>query len=460
MKQTLQNYFLTAALSLTICSSCSSTSKVRVDGMDVVQQGYTLANVSVRGVTSVILTGGAEEVLDNSTISLDSDDARLMLQNIDRQEWQSSDLCSKVFIAGEPLNIGINAQLVNYYNGLCVKPIVGDNYSPAVIYNATGESFATELGTIYIADEIPTGDDKMVSMMLKRGHMAVVSENPDGTGASRVYIASSKCMDISLESDLHERVSFMRIQPWSYVAKRGMGGGYDERHNDLNITWFYNWGIKRESTPEIDFAPMFWSQSSEAGINKVVAQKMTNHILSFNEPDGDDQANLSPEEAANRYPELLKCGLRIGSPACREGHWNSWLSDFMEICKERKYRVDFIATHWYDWGDWGKTNDPTPEDVDSIVQRFKRDIDRCYAKYGLPIWITEFNANKNRLTNIQIEFLKRAIPMLEAHPHVERYAYFQPFGGNGDFFKDGKLTQTAKAYSSYPSTPSIPESTL
>lgn len=69
--------------------------------------------------------------------------------------------------------------------------------------------------------------------------------------------------------------------------------------------------------------------------------------------------------------------------------------------------------------------------------------------------VTEFNANTNRDTETQIRFLEKALPMLEAHPHVERYAYFQPSKGTGDFQdEDGNLTEVAKAYGKTYSSPS------
>lgn len=40
--------------------------------------------------------------------------------------------------------------------------------------------------------------------------------------------------------------------------------------------------------------------------------------------------------------------------------------------------------------------------------------------------------------------------MLESHPHVERYAYFQPSKGTGDFLDDdGNLTDVAKPMVKY-----------
>ena len=284
----------------------------------------------------------------------------------------------------------------------------------------------------------------------------VVAENEDGTGAGRVYIAAEQELEAELDASLSKRVSFVRVLPWNYATKRGIGGNFAQKE-ELGLSWFYTWGVSDLESPRIDYVPMCWSGCDEALVRRIVAKPFLTHVLSFNEPDGKDQANLSPQQAVDRYARILKTGLRVGSPACTEGRWKTWLAEFMKGCRERNYRVDFIAIHWYDWGNWIPMKNPslTDRQIDQMVARFKKDIDDCYAKYGLPIWITEFNANKNRLTDVQIRFLEKAIPMLEAHPHVERYAYFQPFGGNGDFLRNGTLTEVARAYDGQPSTAAL-----
>lgn len=414
---------------------------------------YNSVDVMVKGVSSLILKGSIDNVIVNSTINLEGGDAWLFFTNVDIDKFRESDLPSKIKINSENIKEGVNVDFIRYYNGLYLKPRVG-NYVPLYLYKENDETaYPVNLDKVYTGSEIPVGDNAVSKIMLKRGHMLVMADNADGTGNSKVFVAENNNLEIKLDDDLKNKVSFMRTVPWNYVTKKGIGGKFALR-KELGITWHYRWGTYEEdaTTFEQDYVPMFWSKATEDVINKVFQMKLTNHVLSFNEPDGADQANLTPEVALERYPAILKLGLRTGSPACKEGQWKNWLAEFMEGCKQKNYRVDFIAIHWYDWGN---TNDPSPENIDAMVNRLKNDIDNCYAKYGLPIWITEFNANTNRDSETQIRFLEKALPMLEAHPHVERYAYFQPSKGTGDFLdENGNLTEVAKAYGKTYSTPS------
>lgn len=417
---------------------------------------YNSVDVTVKGVSSLILKGSIDNVIVNSTINLEGGDAWLFFTNIDIDKFRESDLPGKIKIDSKNIEEGVNVDFIRYYNGLYIKPKV-ENYVPLYLYKDNDETaYPVNLDKVYTGSEIPVGDNAVSKIMLKRGHMLVMADNADGTGNSKVFVAEKNNIEITLDDDLKNKVSFMRTVPWNYITKKGIGGKFALR-KELGITWHYRWGTFDDdsTTFEQDYVPMFWSKATDDVINKVFQKKLTNHVLSFNEPDGAEQANLTPEEALNRYPAILRLGLRTGSPACKEGQWKNWLSEFMEGCKQKNYRVDFIAIHWYDWGNWGNTNDPSPDDIDAMVNRLKNDIDNCYAKYGLPIWITEFNANTNRDTETQIRFLEKALPMLEAHQHVERYAYFQPSKGTGDFQdEDGNLTEVAKAYGKTYSSPS------
>lgn len=417
---------------------------------------YNSVNVTVKGLSSLILNGTASTVLVNSTVNLEGDDAWLFFTYINMDEFRKSGLMDKIKIDSKNIEEGVNVDLIRYYNGVYLKP-KANNYAPLYLYGNDDETaYPVNLYKIYAGGEIPVGDNAVNRIMLKRGHMLVMADNSDGTGNSKVFVAEKNNVELTLDDDLKNKVSFLRVVPWNYITKKGIGGKFPLR-DEVGIIWHYRWGVYPEdsTTFEHDYVPMFWSKAASDVIDKVSQMRLTNHVLSFNEPDGKEQANLTPEEALNRYPAILKLGLRTGSPACKEGQWKNWLSEFMEGCKQRNYRVDFIAIHWYDWGNWGSTQDPSPENIDAMVNRLKNDIDNCYAKYGLPIWITEFNANTNRDTETQIRFLEKALPMLEAHPHVERYAYFQPSKGTGDFLdENGNLTEVAKAYGKTYSTPS------
>jgi hypothetical protein len=93
----------------------------------------------------------------------------------------------------------------------------------------------------------------------------------------------------------------------------------------------------------------------------------------------------------------------------------------MAGAKARGYRVDFITVHWYG-GDF--STGPAVQELESYLQAI-------YARYHLPIWVTEF-----ALTNYsggtatfpteaqQAAFLTAATQMLDGLSYVQRYAWF------------------------------------
>jgi Glycosyl hydrolase catalytic core len=73
--------------------------------------------------------------------------------------------------------------------------------------------------------------------------------------------------------------------------------------------------------------------------------------------------------------------MRLGSPAVAWGAADSgrWLDQFMAGAKQRGCRVDFIALRWYG-SDFSA----------AAVGQLKSYLRQVYAKYRLPIWLTEF----------------------------------------------------------------------
>ena len=133
------------------------------------------------------------------------------------------------------------------------------------------------------------------------------------------------------------------------------------------------------------------------------------------------------------------------SPACRQEAVFNWLDSFNQLAIENDIRIDVIALHWYDWGSDPQNSINT--DPQSIFNRFKSYLNQVYNLYGLPIWITEFNANKYRSVEVNRQFMELAIPYLESLDFVERYSWFEPNPvapanfGNGEYFDPiGNLT--------------------
>ena len=190
---------------------------------------------------------------------------------------------------------------------------------------------------------------------------------------------------------------------------------------------------------------MSWGAAgtSAPALADYLAMNQVNHLLGFNESDNCfDQSGqygnpklCNVPTAVELYKNLQKVGLRLGSPATREEgaqNTNGWLNQFITECEEASIRIDFVALHWYDWESSPLNNRVVP--ASQIFRRFKRYLSNAYHRHRKPLWITEFNANRHRSTEIQNEFLELALPYLESIGYVERYSYFQPNGGAGDFF--------------------------
>ncbi|SDD18689.1 Por secretion system C-terminal sorting domain-containing protein [Algoriphagus faecimaris] len=458
-----------------------------IEGAEITARGSIHFACDQKGMTVVSSRMMVEGSLEQGVLSLDGE-STVKTQN---EEWNSSfsvnflDPASWLYV-GEvnPLElqehldqvmisneIGIldqNFRINQYYQkGAIIRPLNG-NFSPLEGYASSGGAGAPfQEDIIYKGGAIPLGDNSLSSFILKRGFMVTLANNPDGTGKSKVYIASEEDLMVDdLPASMQGNVSFLRVVPWNWVTKKGTGGFFDE----LDAGWYYNWGLSAVSRPNYDYVPMAWGAggASPANIQNLINKKKPSHVLGFNESDncngesGQFNNLCEPAVAVAYYENLMGLGVRLGSPAPRENGPTGWLREFNEIAKARDVRFDFVAVHWYDWGS-GPANSPNANPQE-IFNRFKAYLNNVHQIYNLPIWITEFNANPNRGNAIQEEFLKLALPYLESLDYVERYAYFQPNPNNSQndvepaFYYDeaGNLTNIGLLYLNHESTPSIP----
>lgn len=177
------------------------------------------------------------------------------------------------------------------------------------------------------------------------------------------------------------------------------------------------------TTAASEFVPMIWNGAQMSQLAVLAGKTPGGPLLTFNEPDHPQQANMTVNDALALWPQLLASGMRLGSPAVtpddtlRKG---GWLDTFMSQAKTLGYRVDFIAVHYY----------ATDQDVGA----FKAFLDQVYAKYQLPIWVTEWSLadwnNTGRFTAAQQEaFFVAGSQMLDDLPFVERQAWFSAYSG-------------------------------
>jgi len=382
-------------------------------------------------------------------------------------------LRKSVWISAEMRSIQISIGLMAIFLGLAPW---GAYAGPALtLYDQAGlggtSATLTNTYTIFSSNSIPAGlNDATSSFRLEQGYMVIVADQPNGLQPSRTYIASEGPLVVStLPAELDNKISFIRIVPWKNTPKKGLCEKNDGIVQLVDPDWYYNWAASvalGQSVTNREFVPMSWGHTGSypAAITNYLAMTQATHLLSFNEPDYPDAqsgqwGNLYIVSTAVVYhTELQKAGLRLGSPAtCEEnaGRTNGWLTYFMQEAEAADIRVDYVAVHWYDWGNNPAVNtNPTPE---SVLSRLKSYLSNCYHLYHKPIWITEFCANDYRPREIHDDFLKIAMPYLDSVGYVERYAYYATGGGSTTnyYFVDGSsnLTTTGYIYRDHVSTP-------
>jgi hypothetical protein len=341
--------------------------------------------------------------------------------------------------------------LLAFSNQLNAQLIIHQNY------DQTGTNATCASSTIYKAATIPGGlNDGIKSITLSQGFQAVLAVNEDGSGESFCYRATTSNVTANLALALQDKISFLRVLPITSVNKKGSCSNSDPVPALLNASWFYDWGVNDNSAAGREYALMAWDENwvdTEAKIDGYIAKPNITSLLTFNEPDGIGQANITWYNGASLYKRLLRTGYRMGSPATTEGEYNDWLLKFMNRANRDSLRVDYVAVHWYDWGGWFSGGFQVNPDVNLLFNRFKNYISAAYNLYKKPIWITEFNANVNRPTAVHQAFMALALPWLETNPQVERYSYF--FEDSSPEAVSGVLTPLGQFYKDHISTPAI-----
>ena len=371
-----------------------------------------------------------------------------------------------IFYEDQQLSYPENIRFDNYYNDGSLVRINSDQFSNLTVFsenNLEGGSANISNNTVFEGESIPNNlNDDVSSLKLNKGYMATFAENEDGTGKSKVFIASENDIIINILPEyLDNKISFIRVIPWNWVTKKGTAGDTQSMNNN----WFYKWSNNGSSDMSREYTPMAWGKGAADDLNdiEIIKQKYkSTHLLAFNEPDNcNDQSGqygnmCVVDTSLVYYKNLLKTGLRMVSPATRQGEVFSWLNEFNYKAENQEIRIDVIAVHWYDWNS-NPENSPNANPQD-IYNRFVNYLENVHNLYGLPIWITEFNANRYRNEWVHRQFLQLALPYLEETEYIERYSFFPPVTDQADFFdENNNYTQIGEFYSNFNSTKSIAE---
>jgi RNA polymerase sigma factor (sigma-70 family) len=197
-------------------------------------------------------------------------------------------------------------------------------------------------------------------------------------------------------------------------------------------SWYYTWsaGPGVSAPSGVSFVPMIWGAANVTSATLAQVRGEGHILLGFNEPDLASQSNLTVSNALSLWPKLMATGMTLGSPAVADDAATpgSWLARFMSGAHARGYRVNFITVHWYG-GDFATA---------AAVSQLKSYLQAIYARYHLPIWLTEFGlANFGGSPAFptaaqQAAFLTAATTMLGKLDYIQRYAWFALPVSSGD----------------------------
>eukprot|EP00884_Botryococcus_braunii_P022816 jgi/Botrbrau1/9218/Bobra.0028s0014.1 len=238
------------------------------------------------------------------------------------------------------------------------------------------------------------------------------------------------------------------VQP-SYnanIQKRGVSWGFDDSHiaADLRalapgVSWWYSWGasgskyaeqdLKTSKDLGLEFVPMQWANWGIENLPKDLetASEFTpvTTLLGFNEPNHREQANLTPRQAAELWPQLVKVakerGLKLGSPSaatcganCITNSPFDWMDQWIQECYNlypwQGCPFDFTTTHFYSCN----------------VEYLNRFLQEYHSRYGKPVWLTEFACPLGSSTDVnrQAAFMRDALNLMDSQYFTERYNWF------------------------------------
>jgi hypothetical protein len=232
----------------------------------------------------------------------------------------------------------------------------------------------------------------------------------------------------------------------------------------LKLGWNYSWGIDLQpgQPKRTSFAPMVYSVYGNPDLSAVAervwkkmvpvkARQKHTVLMGFNEPDRDNQANLSVEKALKYWKSLESLDVLLCSPSTVHPD-NDWMKQFMKGVEKQGLRVNYIGVHDYGNGS---------------AEAFKSKLRRIYKMYGnRPIIVTEFavadwntpSVEKNRHSKEKVlKYMKEVLPWMDEQDWIAGYAWF-PFGVNSKqgtssalFDEKGELTELGKFYMNHKS---------
>ena len=235
-------------------------------------------------------------------------------------------------------------------------------------------------------------------------------------------------------------------------AKRGFAD-VTANYSNLQATgagWYYTWGpdVANPGIYDAKHIPMIWGGTpSQSLLSNLRNRPGAEWLLGFNEPEREDQANMSVAQAISSWTTIANglagSGIKLISPAVADTGGatggQAWLADFMSQASMAGLPVDAVAFHWY--------GASTPDNPAGAASSFLSRVASYHNQYNKPVFITEFaihdwggNYSDAQISEANRQFLDIVIPELEDREYVMGYAWYH-------WFSDARL------YAGNPPTP-------
>ena len=197
---------------------------------------------------------------------------------------------------------------------------------------------------------------------------------------------------------------------------------------------------------------MFWRSVPPQPLEAAIASELdaASYLMTFNEPERADQANLSPTYAASLWPQIEAIAdaynLEIVGP-CMTKDATEWYDAFIASCTN--CRIDYTCIHTY-YQPWPCDGSKNWERIGSATQGddywLKWTLDKWYNWYGQKkIWVTEYGcypwdeAGEGCDAAKHDDILDQQTAVFEQDGRVFRYNWFTTFAFDEGGFKDGAL---------------------
>lgn len=233
----------------------------------------------------------------------------------------------------------------------------------------------------------------------------------------------------------------------------------------INSQWFYDWGVTSrffDYNPE--YVPMIWNDrlewyGGESNLAALAAAHPGRYWLIWNEPDLEEQANISPERAAELYRPLADLILGADPTAklivggASQVGWPAWPEQFLAAYQNLYGEAPTLAgwhTHYYPFAN----ADSDPAMLAERTRNYLMDARAWVDSHGGgELWLTEFNVHTT--DDMAQAYMSRIVPWLEDYSGVDRYAWFAVDTTYIEWYAGSlmdrafNLTQLGNLYASY-----------